>query len=797
MRLNLNSFHVVALVMAVSLTGCIEDELSTGEDPVMETESPLQFSVNAFTVCDGTRAAEPSPDPEPETEEERKIENFWLFQFKPDGTKLADPKYYSIPSDGATLNELTAKAYGELTRNTKMTIYVVTNVGGGTWSGSTDFSTLEAVKKQLLREPKPICVGTDKVLIPMSGQIDNVTKTDKSLIVVPVTRMYAKVKIQAKFADQGLNIYDVNVSNIPYFCRTSTVAVEPADGRGEPAAYNYPEDMYTSRAFTSEDAVEDANGTWLTLYLPENICGEIQDADKVAGTNIPSKPLTVDIQAKSDDKEKGTGLDYFYKIYPGGNNVNNFNVERNCVYRVTADVLVARDQHNPSANCYIVKENGIVAFEPYNRDETGGGYNFTQYLDPTNPSKKIARLEIIWQTKDCIGDNSNHDLVYLGPETTPARNQKIYVKTNKEGNALVGAYNSSNKIIWSWHIWVTNLQPDNLGKAIVYTTYSWNSSGINYNGPRIPGYAIMPCNLGALAFRSDDDMTDGVRPVYSLKKGKEFPKSQIKTFGMMYQWGRKDPFPPMTHSTGTEDANDILDYSNNYTDAHYANDNRTKVGKSDTKSGSVLFHSSDVADVPYSIQHPTVYIMGSSMTSNGNWCSPNDNKLWGGLDPNTPGLTKLNVGDGISVYNNYGSKSIFDPCPRGWRVPPGDLWMSFTKTGKNPNTYSDVNQCVDENGHRPGLSMYVQGWQTGPTVYFPMQGTRAENGRFKNVGLCGNYHNATCVSSTRVNILHFHRDMAVVSDGYKDLMLFKVFETLSDYVSKSTASPVRCVRETK
>jgi len=291
-----------------------------------------------------------------------------------------------------------------------------------------------------------------------------------------------------------------------------------------------------------------------------------------------------------------------------------------------------------------------------------------------------------------------------------------------------------------------------------------------------------------------------------LKKETKFPESQIRTFGMMYQWGRKDPFPPMTHSTGTEDANGTLDYSNYYTDTHYANDNRTVVEKSDKIDGTELFHSAIGAQkyrgVEYSIQNPTVYMTGTdtrgtTLQQGGDWCYPTDNKLWGGLDPNTSGLTNLSVGDGISIYNNYGEKSIFDPCPKGWRVPPGDLWMSFTRTGKNPNSFSDVNQCIAENGHRPGLSMYMQRWQGGPTLYFPMQGTRAINGRFKNTGLCGNYHNATCVSNTRVNILHFHRDMAVASNSNTGLMLFKVFETLEEYVAKSTASPIRCVRDSR
>ncbi len=715
-----------------------------------------------------------------------------------------------MPADGATLNEMTAKAYGELKRDTPMTIYVVTNTGNPTWASGVGFDTLDKVKKQKLPAPYPIRVladanRTDDLLIPMSGQVDDVTVTDKTLIVVPVTRMYAKIKVRVDFKVADMTIYDVNIAGIPWYCRVSTLSEAP-DENGEPQAVPFPEGTeMLSRAFRSEDAVPDDNGdAWLILYMPENIRGEIADADKATSQNIPENALNVHIRAKYD------GMDYNFIVYPGENSKNNFNVRRNCVYRVSVDVSTSRDQHNPSSNCFIVKPHGKLSFEPYNRVEKGGGYSIGDYLNPDEDSKRIDKVEIVWQTKDCIGDNTNGDLVKFTLDEADPVNSKITVFTGEEGNALIAARNPSGKIVWSWHIWVTSNEPDNYANAYVFTTYRWDSGRIYHDAPRVPGYGVMPCNLGALAFRSDDDMTEkrivGVFnpdyidvPVYSLKQGTRFPDSQIRTFGMMYQWGRKDPFPPMTHSTGTEDANGTLDYENKYTDTHYANDNETEVSKTDKTSDSYLFHSTgSEKDVPFSIQNPTVYIIGSTMTSNsGNWCSPNDNKLWGGLDPSNSGLTKLNVGNDIYIYDNYGEKSIFDPCPKGWRVPPGDLWMSFTSTGKNPESFDYVNQCSDENGHRPGLSMYMQRWQGGPTLYFPCQGSRAENGRFKNTGLCGNYNTATCVSNTRVNILHLHRDMAVVSKYNKSLLLFKVFETLSDYISKSVASPVRCVRDSR
>jgi len=837
MRFNLLS--VISLVLAIAATGCSDDKLYPVEPGSGESDSPLRFEVNAFTVTNGekSRAAEPSDTPEPEDERERKIRDFWLFQFNTDGTQLAAPAYYSIPENGATLDELTLAAFNNLTKDTPMTIFVITNTGRSQWvteTGAENFDTLDKLKEQKLPSPYPIRAGedadndgvADDMYIPMSGQLDNVTVKDKSIIVIPVTRMYAKIKIQVSFNSSDMNFYYANVSGIPWYCKVGPLANEK-DAIGEPKAVEFPSGTnFISRAVNSNQVINDTNGNkWLIIYMPENIRGEVAEADKNTHKLIPENALKIDIRSKYD------GMDYYYTVYPGENKVNNFNVRRNCVYRVTIDVRSVNDQHNPSSNCFIVKPGEKLSFEPYNRVETGGGYNISTYLDPTKDELKIAKVDIIWQTLNCIGDNTGGDRVRYVHNTDDPIHSKIIIEKDvvQEGNALIGAYNSNGDIIWSWHIWVTANEPDNLANAVTYTTYRWDSRGIYPDEPRIPGYGIMPCNLGALAFRSDDDMPflatnnrDMKVSGYSITKGMRFPESQIRTFGMLYQWGRKDPFPPMIYSTGTEDLNETAEYTDNMTGPHYANDNKTVVGKtSDYTAGGNLFYSkrllktswrqdyNEENPVKYSIKHPTVYISGTIMSSSilnpteiyngyeGDWCGPDGSSgLWGG----TEGINGLQVINGHYIYDNYGKKSIFDPCPKGWRVPPGDLWLGFTLTGLNPKKFEEVNYSKEESGRRPGMSMFVQNRDNGPTAYFPLQGTRQYNGRCQNPGLCGNYHNATTSGEHTVNILHLHRNMDVVSGwtgGTTGNMLFRIFETTAANTSRSTASPVRCVRDSR
>jgi len=872
--MRINFIYIVGLVLAFSLASCIDDEPIMGTGCGVEGDSPLQFAVRSFD--EGTRSAEPSNDPEPENDDERKIENFWLFQFNPDdGRQLAVPKYYSIPADGATLNEMTAKAYTELKRNTPMTIYVVANISNSTWATGDGFDTLDKVKAQAIPSPFPIQVGDDSnndgvpddILIPMSGELKDITVLENTLVVVPVTRMYAKIKIQASFPEADMKLYYADINGIPWYCRVSPLVNGNDPNNGEPMAVPFPEEtVMIPRAFKSDDAVESNGERWLIIYVPENIRGEIDNADKSTNTNIPEKALTIKIRAKLK------GSDYFYTVYPGENEKNNFNIRRNCVYRVTVDVTNATDQHNPSANCFIVEPGDQLSFEPYNRVETGGGYRIEDYLNPDDESRRIEKIEIVWQTKDCIGDNTDGKLVYLGPDTKD-KHRKIIVHTQKEGNALIAARNSDGDIVWSWHIWVTPNQPDNFANAHTYTTYRWDKTkttikvkvdsvrrwkfGTGFyweytyedreveavyplaNQRRVPGPAVMNCNLGALG------LVGGTSELNVGMATNLFSEKEYRTFGMVYQWGRKDPFPPVIRYTGGNNDSGsasstpgYLNYTTLNTGEHYANDNKTvveKTGEVVTSPGNYLFYSVNSNNlsergITYAIKHPTVYIactnvyrdpgtrefpLITDLNNRGDWL-PNgqsDDKLWGGLVPDMSqkhmDLGRDADGNEIYMFDNYGDKkSVFDPCPYGWRVSSNDLWLGFTKTGLNPDDYGftannlpsannphyddfwgmpDVNWERGESG-MCGMMMYMQAWRYGEKSYFPLQGTRIGKGWWFNNGWCGNYHNATCSRNNRVNILHLHLNP----------LRFHLFEISNrEYYIKSTASPVRCVRETK
>ena len=572
------------------LASCADDwSESRGEVVVDDSnleETRLTFNVAAMnTIGNETRAdaddklSEITDEEKRGTAAERRINNIWVFQFDAATQKLLiTPRYYDISDLNASPTETEGKEVDVLLKpGVESIVYVVANTGSSSWATVSNSATLADVKNLTLPDPmyRAVDIGSEPtdLSLPMEGGTAAVIPAKGSVIGVMVTRMYAKVEVLIGDIPETINITGLDVLNIPYYCKVGTMA--PADVT-KPASYSNDDDNWTSRPFSP--GMKNAEGKYtgkMVVYVPENLQGrtvntEGDAARKTEDAPTGGRPLCVDFRADYVDRFTGDILEgnRSYLFYPGANNYNDYNIKRNFIYRVKLNIYTDKyNRDTPSSNCFVVKPGQLLSFLPYYRTETGGGYDFSTYLDPdgNDESKKINdsanmldNIKIIWQTKDAIGDNSKGDRVWVDRRTEASDefHRKIYVRTHKRGNALIAAYNSRGDIIWSWHIWVTENDPDNVSSAIVYSTYAWNKDQI-FTDIRVPGYAIMPCNIGALKYYPDD--VDKLDP---------------DTHGMLYQWGRKDPFPP----ANTTKANDE-DYTDEFTGPHYANDNTTVVGK--------------------------------------------------------------------------------------------------------------------------------------------------------------------------------------------------------------------------
>lgn len=154
-----------------------------------------------------------------------------------------------------------------------------------------------------------------------------------------------------------------------------------------------------------------------------------------------------------------------------------------------------------------------------------------------------------------------------------------------EGNAVVYV-KVAGIVRWSWHIWVTRYTPDS-------DSYTYNQN------------VFMDRNLGAV----------GTIP------------GSVGSFGLLYQWGRKDPFPNSSKTTSGKE-NTLYSITN------------------DVITGRQIAARTVSPNLENSIINPKVFY-----TDNSDWYAAtnyNNKYLWS---------------------TSTGTKGIYDPCPDGWRVP--------------------------------------------------------------------------------------------------------------------------------
>lgn len=229
-----------------------------------------------------------------------------------------------------------------------------------------------------------------------------------------------------------------------------------------------------------------------------------------------------------------------------------------------------------TANCYIVSAPGKYKF------------NASVKGNSAESIGAAVSAEVLWES--------------FGTDVTPSVGDIVRNVTYKEGyiefetptelaegNAVIAAKDASGTILWSWHIWVTDLPdekvyPENVG-------------------------IVMDRNLGAIS---------------------SFP-GDSGTLGLLYQWGRKDPFIGVAAETRKEAKSTIIWPS---------------PIKSSTSTGTI----------EYATHNPTTFISYNNL--NNDW--------------HYTGTT-----NGLRTRWKE-EKTQYDPCPIGWKVPNDDtIDMNF------------------------------------------------------------------------------------------------------------------------
>lgn len=354
-----------------------------------------------------------------------------------------------------------------------------------------------------------------------------------------------------------------------------------------------------------------------------------------------------------------------------------------------------------SANCYVAGGAGLTYRFP--ATVMGNGYTTPATPDyagagtadgiiPTRLAPLSAQL--LWQTgKGLITDvKFKSGYIYFtlnGSESMPLT----------EGNAVIAAFDQKNgtgNILWSWHIWVTSADLD--GGVQTYTLHSdYTEAGATI---------MMDRNLGAL---NNKYFNEG--------------KNNL-SLGLLYQWGRKDPFLSMDDADiGVANASLAL---TRVRKSYDANGDELKVA-----AGTAFNAKNWVNIIGKPIEKADIarYPMNAVWeTDTWVWLSEPCDDLWG--NP---------YSDEIS---DTGHKSIYDPCPPGYRIPHRYTATMFTKTGLNTKVVADMNAVnapatVQTNGGQ------IFKYDGASTTYYPACGMLFNNkGQFSlyRVGKYGGWY---------------------------------------------------------
>lgn len=302
------------------------------------------------------------------------------------------------------------------------------------------------------------------------------------------------------------------------------------------------------------------------------------------------------------------------------------------------------------ANCYIVTSPGVYKFKADNQFNLGEGL-------PVPPQINVSSACLVWQTQP--GMITSVELITNRQDNTPY----IQFEVEKvQGNALIAALDEEGNIEWSWHIWM----PKDKINSITTAT----------------GYDVMTINLGAVVNKPGD------------------PGS----YGMLYQWGRKDPFPASATLTGTTATVSAPLYDMEGNPVSIANSLWTSVTDN---------------TLEYATAHPTTVLSNMAQYSvSRDWLKADlsDDSLWGNPEGN--------VKDPDSgIYVNQGRKTCYDPSPAGWRVAPADVFQNLTTNGGYAWDFEDF-MIADTNGDgKVDIQDYNYGWNFmvngNNSLYFP------------------------------------------------------------------------------
>mgnify|MGYP001736466421 FL=1 len=605
---------------------------------------------------------------------------------------------------------------------------------GAKWENLSDAKTfkLEGLAISTNQNPNAVLTGNDGdnytfYMIPQELTGKNITVyvefTDGSKIestlkgswLAGTTKTY---KLSEKNSTWEYTLETTNPANVAYNQDKSndylvTSYRNAPDGTKQPVKWKAVGFEEYDRATDSWTNLGTNKPTWLTAMSKEN--GE-------GGANAESGRATI---TKADLKdrlteynkvlqtatEKGAAGNYYNLSNTNGgdaiqNTANSYLISAPGYYRIPLVYGNAVKGGTTNESSYKTAHTGTDILSNF-KDHLGNDIT-TPYINVQNASNPATQASIVWMDQkdlvDGLSVTNNGDKSFV--------NFHVSAANIKNGNAVIAVKSADGTIMWSWHLWFdhsdalstiacTNHEGDNFKVTKNILGYTiYKWKSTSYESPRVARMKI------------EQEVGNGAKKsAYITITQSPYAEKEYST--ALYQFGRKDAFP----------------------------------GTNTLYESTFVENGGDNISIVNAIQNPgTFYTDGNTWGTEYRYFN-----LWSMQTTSQTDASKTLV------------KTVYDPCPVGFSIPPVKTFSGVTTTGTTNTNNKDINALGDWD---QGWHFYAKDSSSPSTVYYPAIGSRtAKEGKLYGVKDRGYYWVGVPSSTSAGNNLDIRNTIVIPANN--------------------------------
>lgn len=364
--------------------------------------------------------------------------------------------------------------------------------------------------------------------------------------------------------------------------------------------------------------------------------------------------------------------------------------------KIIAYAVVAPGRHKGNEwNCEFITDRHSVKFSTTVLCDLEAGKYYTVPLDVTVLSNNQAEYEDLPQTE--TEETAN---CYIVTETGEHKFLATVIGNGEAGILPEAGFHTSSAIInprsagllWSdVDGFISDVRLE--AGEVHYTVNSLSGNAVIavYSGPDRTGVILWSWHIWGTGgeIPADEVITNRVGAKFTMMDRTLGAHSKTSICATLYQWGRKDPFPnTKTYFVDGEEV-DILDEFPVY------------------QSSGTLQEG---------IENPGCFIR---FGTENDWLAERHDALWGD-EYNATSYNDASAGQGWA----YG-KTIYDPCPAGYRVSGSYAWTGFVNTSSSlfATKDSNIEYVKFDNGY-----YFKRNESDTEGTFYPMVGSRGQYG---------------------------------------------------------------------